>query len=146
MATQTLISSTTRVRGSITGSDDLTIDGHVEGDVRLDGDLHVDADARIDGKIQAHTVVVHGTVKGDINASTHLTLSKTARVKGALTAPLLRFEDGAMVSGEVMIGGSKNATRKSSKPAPTAKSAPASDDDDASLPEGVVPRKVKVKR
>jgi cytoskeletal protein CcmA (bactofilin family) len=147
MATQTLISSTTRVRGSITGADDLTIDGHVDGDVRLDGDLHLDVDARINGNVQARTVIIHGTVKGDVDASTHLTLSKTARVKGALTTPVLRLEDGAMISGEVMIGGSGNTARKSPKATPAAKRArAASDDEDATLPEGVVPRKVKVKR
>ena len=147
MTTQTLISSTTRVRGSIVGADDLTIDGHVTGNVRIDGDLHLDTDARIDGNVQAHTVVVHGTIKGDINASAHLTLAKTARVKGALTTPRLRLEDGAMVSGEVMVGESTSTTRKSKKSAPTAKTAlPASDEEDSALPEGVVPRKVKVKR
>jgi cytoskeletal protein CcmA (bactofilin family) len=149
MATQTLISSTTRVRGSITGAANLTIDGQVEGEIRLDGDLHVNADARIDGDVHADTVVVHGTVKGDLNASVHLTLSKTARVKGALTSPVLHFEDGALVSGKFDIGTAGSSMRKKSKSGPgqaSKSSYSASSDEDVGLPEGVIPRRVKVKR
>lgn len=149
MTTKTHISSTTRVRGSITGSADLTLDGQVEGDIRLDGDLNVDPAARVDGNINADTVVIHGTVKGNIDASVHLTVSKTARIKGAITAPVLRFEDGALISGELAIGASSSSTRnasntsgrRASKPSQTTRG-----DDESQLPEGVVPRKVKVKR
>jgi cytoskeletal protein CcmA (bactofilin family) len=148
MATQTHISSTTRVRGSITGGADLALDGHVEGDIRLDGDLNLDAEARVDGNIDARTVTINGTVKGNIDASVHLTVSKTARIKGAITAPILRLEEGALISGEVTIGkashSNRNATSKSTKHAQTSSRA-ASEDDDAQLPEGVVARKVKVK-
>ena len=148
MATKTHISSTTRVRGSITGEADLTLDGHLEGDLRLTGDLDMDAEARVDGNIEARTVVINGTVKGNIDAAVHLTVSKTARIKGALTAPILRLEDGALISGEVTIGkasqSNRSASTKSAKQAAPA-SRSTSEVDDGQLPEGVVARKVKVK-
>lgn len=148
MATKTHISSTTRVRGSITGGADLALDGHVEGDIRLEGDLDVNTEATVDGNINARTVVINGTIKGNIEATEHLTVSKTARIKGSLCAPILRLEDGALVSGEFNIGkpnkSNRNASNKSTKSLP-ASSRSEAEDEDTQLPEGVVARKVKVK-
>lgn len=149
MAAQTHISSTTKIRGSVSGSQDLTVDGAIEGDVRLEADLNLHADARIDGNITAHSIVLHGTVKGDITASAHLTISKTARVKGAVNAPILKLEDGALISGDFAVGTTATSAKsKAIKTSPKSSKASVSTEvntDEPELPEGVVGRKVKVK-
>ena len=149
MAAQTHISSTTRIRGSVSGSDDLSVDGTIEGNVRLEGDLQVHADARIDGDVTAHSIVIHGTVKGDVSASAHLTISKSARLKGAVSAPILKLEDGALISGDLTIGTTAASGKtKSTKTSQRATKAPTANEvstEEPELPAGVVGRKVKVK-
>ena len=146
MSIETRISSTTTIRGRVSGSDDLYVDGQVEGDVSVDGDLFLDGDARIDGNIDAKQVTINGVVKGNITASVRLLISKTAKIQGDLVAPSILIDDGAMIHGAIDVGGLSAKDVASSRAKPAKKQAQTTQhDDEPELPEGTVARKVKVK-
>jgi cytoskeletal protein CcmA (bactofilin family) len=143
MAAQTHISASTKVRGSISGSEDLSVEGYVEGNVRIDGDFTLGENGRVEGDVSARRVIVNGTVKGNITTTVHLLLAKTAKVKGDLSGPVLKLEEGALLYGDVSIGGGDQAKVVGSSKS-KAKSKADSKEPDIDLPEGVVARKVKV--
>src|SRR5579863_10260499 len=67
------------VKGELSGSEDLMIDGEVEGSISLRGQtLTVGPNGRVRANIEARTVVVYGRVNGDILASERVDLRKSA--------------------------------------------------------------------
>ena len=100
-----LIGAGTTVRGDITFSGGLRIDGRVEGNVTAasegDGTLVVSEQARVDGEIQVSHVVVNGTVNGPITAKDYLELQGKARVVGDLSYRTLEMHLGAVIQGRL---------------------------------------------
>ena len=88
--------------GSLISSEDLSIDGHVEGSIEvLDQALTVGPDADIRADITAKVVTIHGTVIGNVRASAKVDICATARIDGDLVAPCIVIADGAVVCGRV---------------------------------------------
>jgi cytoskeletal protein CcmA (bactofilin family) len=88
--------------GSLISSEDMTIDGHVEGSIEvLDQALTVGPDADIRADIMARIVTIHGTVTGNIRASAKVDICATARIDGDLVAPSIVIADGAVVCGRL---------------------------------------------
>ena len=87
---------------SLTSSEDMTIDGHVEGSIEvLDQALTIGPDADIRADIMARVVTIHGTVIGNIRASAKVDICATARIDGDLVAPCIVIADGGVVCGRV---------------------------------------------
>jgi cytoskeletal protein CcmA (bactofilin family) len=94
------------IRGELTGSEDLVIEGQVDGKISLpDRDLTTGPESRIHATIRAKVVVVQGEISGDIAASEKVELTETSRVTGDIIAPLLTIADGACLKGAVDISG-----------------------------------------
>ena len=92
------------VKGEITGNEDLTIDGSVEGLVQLDErKLTVGATAKVTADIIAREVVVYGTVKGNLRAKDRIEIKKDGSVNGDLTTARIMIEDGAYFKGSIEI-------------------------------------------
>jgi len=92
------------VKGEITGNEDLTIDGSVEGLVQLeDRKLTVGASARVTADIIAREVVVYGNVKGNLRARDRIEIKKDGSVVGDLTTARIMIEDGAYFKGSIEI-------------------------------------------
>jgi cytoskeletal protein CcmA (bactofilin family) len=92
-------------KGELTSSEDMTIDGRVEGTIELrDHALTVGPDAEIRAKIHARTVVVIGTVLGTITARERVDIHDTGSVTGDITSPKIAMADGAMLKGRVDTG------------------------------------------
>jgi cytoskeletal protein CcmA (bactofilin family) len=114
------------VKGEITGSEDLLVDGSVEGLIQLDErKLTVGATAKLTADIIAREVVVYGSVKGNLRAKDRIEIKKDGSVNGDLTTARIMIEDGAYFKGSIEIdksaekesGGSAFA-KSSSAPAP----------------------------
>jgi cytoskeletal protein CcmA (bactofilin family) len=89
-------------KGTIVSSEDLTIDGRVEGSIEVrDHSLAVGPDADIHADISAATITIHGKVSGQIRASEKIEIGASGRVEGDLTSPRLVMHDGALVCGRV---------------------------------------------
>ncbi len=91
-------------KGEITGSEDLYLDGNVEGLVHLeDRKLVVGASAKITADIIAREVVVFGNVKGNLRARDRIEIKKDGSVVGDLTTARIMIEDGAYFKGSIEI-------------------------------------------
>jgi len=98
------LGSSLHVKGDITGSEDLLIDGSVEGLIQLDErKLTVGTTANVTADITARDVVVYGYVKGNVRASGRIEIKKDGSVIGNLTTAQIMIEDGADFKGSIEI-------------------------------------------
>ena len=118
------LGSSLHVKGEITGSEDLTIDGSVEGLIQLDErKLTIGTTAKVTADIIAREVVVYGNVKGNLRAKDRIEIKKDGSVNGDLTTSRIMIEDGAYFKGSIEID--KSADKDSSHSAFSKSSAPA---------------------
>jgi cytoskeletal protein CcmA (bactofilin family) len=97
-----LLGSSITIKGEVYGSEDLTIEGQVEGKIELkDHNLTVGRQGRVKAQIHAKTVVIEGQVEGDVLAEERITMKETAHVSGDLLAPRVAISDGAQFRGSV---------------------------------------------
>lgn len=98
------LGSSLRVKGDIIGTEDLLIDGSVEGLIQLDErKLTVGKTAKLTADINARDVVVYGYVKGNVNAKGRIEIRKDGSVIGNLTTAQIMIEDGADFKGSIEI-------------------------------------------
>ena len=98
------LGSSLHVKGDITGTEDLLIDGSVEGLVELDErKLTVGPTAKVTADINARDLVVYGFVKGNVHAKGRIEIKKDGSVIGNLTTAQIMIEDGADFKGSIEI-------------------------------------------
>ena len=89
-------------KGELSSSEDMTIDGRVEGTVTLrDHALTIGPHAEIRADIVAKTVTVRGAVIGTITAGDKVVVSETGSIEGDIISPRLALADGAVLRGRV---------------------------------------------
>src|SRR5262245_26195955 len=90
------------IEGRITSSQDLRIDGKVEGSIEV-GDhlLIVGAGAAVKANLVARSVLISGSVIGNVTATDRLDLHATGSVEGDISAPRMVMVEGAFVKGKV---------------------------------------------
>jgi len=99
------------IQGKITSTENLTIDGRVEGTIELgDHSLTIGTGASVQADLVAQTIVVSGAVAGNVKASVKVDLQSTASVQGDITSPLIAMQDGAVVTGRLDVAGRKRST------------------------------------
>lgn len=92
------------IKGVVSATEDLTIEGRVEGKIELgQGVLTVGQTGQIEAEVLAKVVNVSGKVDGDITATEAINISDTATVDGALMAPRVGIEEGAAFRGQIDI-------------------------------------------
>ena len=92
------------IKGELSGKEDLIIEGQVEGKIELDDNtLTVGLHGQIRADVLAKTVIVLGTVKGNITATETINIRETATVEGDLVAPRVGIAEGASVRGQINI-------------------------------------------
>jgi cytoskeletal protein CcmA (bactofilin family) len=103
--TTSLIAMGTHVRGDVTFSGRLHVDGCVEGSLHGEGEkamLTLSNNAKVSGEIVAPHVVINGTVTGDVSASSRLELAAGARVEGNVYYKVMEVSAGAQVNGKIV--------------------------------------------
>jgi len=99
------------IHGKIVSSENLTIDGRVEGTIELgDHSLTIGAGASIKADLVAQTIIISGAVAGNVRASVKVDLQATGSVNGDIVAPLLVMADGALITGKVDATGRKRSS------------------------------------
>ena len=92
------------IKGELSGSEDLYLDGHVEGSIALKGkSLTVGPNGQVKGSVEGKGVVVQGKLDGNILASDRVELRKSAVVNGDISAQRISIEEGAFLKGKVEI-------------------------------------------
>jgi cytoskeletal protein CcmA (bactofilin family) len=92
------------IRGELSGSEDLYIDGQVEGTIELrEHHLTVGPNGRVQANINAKEVIIQGTVKGNVRAVDRVEIRKTGSLTGDMVAARVMIEDGAFFKGSIDI-------------------------------------------
>jgi len=110
-AVDTLIGRQTEVLGDVRFSGGLHVDGKIKGGVTTLGTdksahLSVSETGAIEGDVRVPTMMLNGTVIGDVRATEKLSLASKARVTGNVYYKVLQMEPGAMINGQLMYEGS----------------------------------------
>ena len=96
------IGKSVEIRGEVKGSEDLTVDGHVEGTISLiDSRLTIGPTARVHADVSARDVVILGTLNGNVTATVRIELRKGANVTGDIRSTRLSIEEGSLFCGKV---------------------------------------------
>jgi cytoskeletal protein CcmA (bactofilin family) len=98
------IGKSVSIKGELSGSEDVYVDGQLEGRVDLVGNsLTVGPNGRVHANIVAKTVTIGGTLDGNIQASERTELRKTAVVNGDVQTRRIAIEEGAYFKGRLEI-------------------------------------------
>ncbi|WAL62741.1 bactofilin family protein [Thermocoleostomius sinensis] len=98
----TYLSATSEFRGDMNVEGNLRVDGIVHGNVDVRGDVEISQSGLIEGlELRANNIIVHGVIKARVIAEGRLTLSRTARLEGDVTAKSLDIEAGAFYVGHI---------------------------------------------
>jgi cytoskeletal protein CcmA (bactofilin family) len=101
------------IRGSLTGNEDLVVEGRVEGTISLGNHLTIEKTGVVEADVEVEDLTVMGELHGDMVAHSSVSINADAKVAGNIRAPRVIIEDGARFRGNV--------------------------DMDVALPEGVAP-------
>jgi cytoskeletal protein CcmA (bactofilin family) len=103
------VSQGIKIKGEVTGSEDLFIDGIVDGKINLvNSILTVGPNATVKAEISSRELVVRGRTEGKLTASERIQIWHTARVQGDLKAERISIEEGAEVHGKMEAGKASN--------------------------------------
>ena len=108
--TRNVLNYDVSVVGTLRFTDDLLVDGSVEGEITSDGVLTVGANASIQAgeknkvAVRTQSAIIHGKVVGDIVVTDRVVLAGTAEVVGDVTAAKISIEEGAVFVGMCRVG------------------------------------------
>ena len=107
------------IKGELNGSEDLTIEGHVEGTIQLrDHVLTIGPNGRIKAQVFAKSVIVLGEVTGNVTASDKVDIRDNGSVDGDIVSPRVAIAEGAHFRGSVDMqrkGGAAAAAKPASR-------------------------------
>lgn len=96
------LGKTVMIKGELSGSEDLTLYGRMEGSVKLpEYTLTIGPDADIRAEISAKAVVIMGGVTGNVFAGEKVEIRSTGSVTGDIASPRFAIQDGGAMRGKV---------------------------------------------
>lgn len=99
------ISQGIRIKGEVTGSEDLFVDGTVDGKLSLtNGSLTIGPNGSVKADVSAREVIVRGKIEGNVTGRDKVQLWSTGQVTGEVRTDRLAIEDGALLRGRVEAG------------------------------------------
>lgn len=105
------IGKSVTLKGELSGSEDLYIDGEVQGSIDLHGNgLTLGPNGRVRANIRVKSVVIHGKVDGNVHGSEKVELKSSAVVVGDIATKRIAIEEGGFLRGKVEL------TREETKP------------------------------
>jgi cytoskeletal protein CcmA (bactofilin family) len=117
------------IKGELSGSEDLTIEGQVDGKIELRQNvLTIGPNGKIKAQVFAKSVIILGEVTGNVTASEKVDIRDNGSVDGDIAAPRVAIAEGAHFRGSIDMqrtgsGASKQAEKAESKPTPAAQPA-----------------------
>jgi cytoskeletal protein CcmA (bactofilin family) len=92
------------IKGELSGSEDLYVEGQVEGKIELhDNSLTIGPNGQVRADVSGKGVIVQGKLEGNINASERAELKKSAVAVGDIVTKRLAIEDGAYFKGKIDV-------------------------------------------
>lgn len=124
-STRNILSTDVEIKGTVKFTNDLVVDGKIEGEISSDGNLTIGENARIKAEIKTATVVVYGKVQGNITATDRIELKASAEIIGDIKTKTLTIEAGAIFVGKSTVGTPAQAPAQTTGPQQAAKPAQA---------------------
>jgi cytoskeletal protein CcmA (bactofilin family) len=107
--TSARLGASLQIKGHITGTEDLQIDGKVDGQITLRGhQLTVGSAAQLNSEIHAGEVIVYGKVIGNVHARDRVDVKTDGSVVGDISTARISIEDGAHFKGRIEIDPAKS--------------------------------------
>jgi cytoskeletal protein CcmA (bactofilin family) len=131
------------IKGELTGSEDLTIEGHVEGKIELRQNiLTIGPNGKIKAQVFAKSVVILGEVTGNVTASEKVDLRDNGSIDGDITAPRVAIAEGAHFRGSIDMqrSGAKPSESKPSQTSTPQVTSPPAQNQPQPAPAGAGPR------
>lgn len=100
----TVIGQSILISGKLTGDEDLTVQGRVEGELTLTRTLIVEPSGVVKANVAVKNAIVSGVVVGNVNATESVELTREGRMVGDIRAPRVIIVDGASFRGRVDMG------------------------------------------
>jgi cytoskeletal protein CcmA (bactofilin family) len=114
---QATIGKSLVIKGEVTGSESLYIDGRVEGSINLSGNrVTIGRNGVVAANISAREIVVLGKVRGNLTASDRVDIRSDGSLTGDVVAARISIEDGAFFKGGIDIRKAGSAGASNSKP------------------------------
>lgn len=109
-----MIGPSIRIKGDVSGDEDLLIQGHVEGTITLKAhEVVVGESGQVSADILAKTIRIDGKVNGDITGTENVVISRLGNVRGNIIAPRVLLEDGAIFKGSIDMDPGDTAAKAS---------------------------------
>jgi cytoskeletal protein CcmA (bactofilin family) len=107
------------IKGELSGAEDLTLEGQVEGKINLpENVLTIGTSARINAEVIAKSIVVLGQLVGNVTVKEKFELRAGGSMQGNLKAARIAMADGAIFGGKVEMPGAKAVAPIAANPAP----------------------------
>ncbi len=101
---QARIGKTVKVKGELTGSEDVYVDGEIEGTIELpDNSLIVGPSGKVRAQVKARSITVLGHLEGKVHCGERVEIRKSGSLESDLVTPRIVIEDGAMFRGSIDI-------------------------------------------
>ena len=98
----TIIGASLSFKGEITGEEDLTVEGQVEGTIDLKKNhVTVGKNGRIKADVYGRSITIAGEVQGNLFGEDRILLRQSGRVRGDMRAPRINLEEGAKFKGNI---------------------------------------------
>lgn len=118
------IGKSVQIYGEVKGSEDLVVDGTVEGTITLtESRLTIGPNAHVKANVSARDVVLLGNLVGDISASGRVDLRSGSNLKGDIRAARLAIEENSVLSGQVELSGGERSSAVTTAPSAAVASA-----------------------
>ncbi len=117
----TIIGPSILINGKLSGDEDLTVRGRVEGELSLTRTLIVEPSGIVKANVQVKNAIISGVVVGNISATESVELTREGRMVGDISSPRVIIVDGASFRGRIDMG---NAEPRPASERPTARSLP----------------------
>ena len=107
------IGQSIQIKGELTGNEDMTIDGIVEGNIQLkENHLTIGPNGNVKADINAKTVTITGKVDGNVTAEDKVEIRETGKLRGNIVAPRVVIADGAFFKGSVEMEKKSNLVKE----------------------------------
>jgi cytoskeletal protein CcmA (bactofilin family) len=113
-STPTVFGQSMKIVGEVTSDEELYLDGDLDGKLYLSNRLTIGPNSKVNANIKAQEIIVFGTVKGNVESESRVSLRTGASIVGDIKTAGIVIEDGAYFKGGIDIskGGESNSAPK----------------------------------
>src|ERR1700730_18078438 len=113
--TTTVFGKSMKIIGEVTSDEELCLDGDLDGKLNLNNRLTVGPNSKVNANIKAQEIVVFGTIKGNVESESRVSLRTGASIVGDIKTAGIVIEDGAYFKGGIDISRNGESTKSEAK-------------------------------